>query len=261
VNGLGASRLGYSRDFPLSPGQRSLLLARGEDTLGLVVELRRPKAGRLRRILEAPVERHAALRGILPRAGAMPAQRVVPHAAVDFATRDFLSKSVRLQEIDNEIGRSFDISRGPMVRFRLFTFPPQRVLLVIVAHPMVIDLPSVARLLEELGAALGAAIDDPEHRLPQIPDYVGAVKELWSRPEVLAQAHDSRGELLLGDRPRSRGESEAFRLSESSVCRSGRKALMPYVASTTRSSPAPTLKSSLRACFNSWTPSRINPMN
>ncbi|MCH9650202.1 MAG: amino acid adenylation domain-containing protein [Deltaproteobacteria bacterium] len=169
----------------------------------MVLEIPRSKTAHLRSLLEAQIERHATLRCTFPRLEAMPMQRLMPWAPLDFETREFWSKSVRLREVDKEIQRPFDLAQGPLVRFRLYTCPPKKEVLVITAHPLVLDLTSFARLLEELEATYGSTGGELEDRLLQVPDYAGAIEATRSRAPKLGSAHDRMGLRLSVDRPRS----------------------------------------------------------
>src|SRR5262249_7484621 len=117
--------------------------------------------------------------------------------------RDFLQR---------ESHRPFDLARGPLLRVRLFRCAGEHVLLL-VAHHIIVDLSSLAIMLEELSAAWPAVPRGPAPRLAPIErplaDYAARQADLVASESGARQWEYWRRQLdgapprleLPGDRP------------------------------------------------------------
>ncbi|WP_168714144.1 non-ribosomal peptide synthetase [Streptomyces sp. A1136] len=141
----------------------------------------------LRRALRALVRRHASLRTRLEATpGGDPVQVVDPAGDVAWATEDLghLPEAERTAAADDrareEAALPFDLTAGPLARFRLLRVEERRSVLLVTMHHAVCDGWSVGVLLRDLTALYRTAADggpDPLPPLPaQYPDYA-----VWQR--------------------------------------------------------------------------------
>ncbi len=182
----------------------------------------------LARGLAEVVHRHASLRTRFEDGEGGPVQRVDPPGpfplpAVDLADLSEQAEAEALRLAETETLRSFDLSRGPLLRTLLLRLPGCEHLLVAVLHHIVSDGWSMGVLVRELTtwyAALSAGRSAPP-ALPSLPvqysDYAVWQRE-WLSGEVLAAevAHwrsrfaDLPAHLELpADRPRAAQRSPA----------------------------------------------------
>lgn len=171
-------------DVRLSPGQRSLWFLHKLDpasvayNLGFAAYVRSPlDEGALRRALTLLMERHPALRTVVREEPGGPVGVVRPPEpfALERTDSSGWTEDRLRSAVQQEIFRSFDQTRGPLARARLFAASGRDPLLVLAAHHIALDLSSVGVLLSELGPAydaerLGTSADLP----PSVPytDFV-----------------------------------------------------------------------------------------
>jgi amino acid adenylation domain-containing protein len=163
-----SARLDAPRTFPLTPAQRQLwLLAQicPEGSLAynerLVVQLDGPlDPAALQSALQRVVDRHEALRITIDPSGE--SQSVFPHLAAVIH--------------DSDSQAPFDLHRGPLFRAALVQTGPQRHILSLTAHHVIIDGLSFDIILAELARFYSAAVQNgPPPRLPacrQFREYV-----------------------------------------------------------------------------------------
>ena len=100
------------------------------------------------------VERHQQLRVCFSEQDEGPRQQVLPAAIVPVELCDASSWSEEEldREIRSEASRPFDLTTGPVIRFRLFRRSDRDHVLLIVAHHIVMDGRSIRVLMQELSA-------------------------------------------------------------------------------------------------------------
>jgi amino acid adenylation domain-containing protein len=103
--------------------------------------------------LQRMIERHPALRAVVETVDGEP-RLVSRQSEVDCPVVDCTDEREALATALAEVGRvPFDLESGPLLRFRLLRFGPERHLLFLVAHHLVVDSRSTQILVEDLGAA------------------------------------------------------------------------------------------------------------
>ncbi|WP_199442871.1 non-ribosomal peptide synthetase [Umezawaea beigongshangensis] len=156
---------------PLSPAQQRLWYAHEVDPESVeynvvrVLELRGPlDVAVLRAALHELVRRHPALRTVFTDDG----QVVTDRTAVDFVVlgaRD--GNGLTASEVDDQLTveatTPFDLRGGPVCRFRLLRSGPERHLLVLGAHHVVVDGWSLDVIVRDL-AALHGGVEPPAQR-------------------------------------------------------------------------------------------------
>src|SRR6185436_16518918 len=129
---------------------------------------------RLRRALQALVDRHAILRTTYGESPEGPVQRVAPREVVSFVCADasaWSDEELR-QRLHEEAFRPFDLARGPVFRAALFARPGDT-FLVLSVHHIAADLWSLAILARELGIVYSGEAE----RLPEPEgDYLRFVR-------------------------------------------------------------------------------------
>ena len=144
----------------------------------------------LRKALDRIVCRHEALRTVFRSEGERAAvQVIVPEAPFELLERDFsaLGSEERERQLGREIraeaGRSFDLSRGPLIRGRLLKQAADDHVLLLRMHHIVSDGWSVGVLVKELSALYAAYRQGDSDPLPglaiQYADYA-----LWQRQRL-----------------------------------------------------------------------------
>ncbi|HJP91743.1 MAG TPA: aminotransferase class III-fold pyridoxal phosphate-dependent enzyme [Pyrinomonadaceae bacterium] len=145
----------------------------------------------IRQSLQELVERHEALRIVFGPEGDF--QYVQPQLKIDVPLIDFsfLDEPTREEQkndwLTKEVQRSFDLTRGPLVRADIVKLEEQHHLLVITIHHIVSDGWSNGILQNELAAIYTAQLQGVPHNLPtpvQFSEY------------VLTQASDESNEFL-----------------------------------------------------------------
>ncbi len=147
-------------EFGLSPGQKALWfihrLAPENPAYNIAIALRvrSPlELGALRRVLDALVERHAALRTTFHAPSGEPVQRVRESLPVDFSVVDAAACSgTQLdQHLQRERCRAYDLENGPLLRATVFSLSRADHVLVLGVHHIYSDFWSIEVLVRELG--------------------------------------------------------------------------------------------------------------
>ncbi|MCU1263127.1 MAG: cyclohexanecarboxylate-CoA ligase, partial [Bryobacterales bacterium] len=115
--------------------------------------------GRLSAAFTAISERHEILRTIFRETDGTPVQIIAADATLDLAAEQISEKDLNLR-IAEEAARPFDLTRGPLVRVRLYNTGADRHVLLIVMHHIISDMWSFGVLSRDLrdayaGQALG----------------------------------------------------------------------------------------------------------
>ena len=130
----------------------------------------------LRRALQILLDRHESLRAHFSRDGR--SLIIEPELTLDLPVFDVahLDESGRTKALeqccDEEMAATFDLRRGPLVRFRLVRLAPTEHRLLFTAHHAVCDGWSGAVVLTELAALYSADVERREITLPVAPRYV-----------------------------------------------------------------------------------------
>ena len=179
----------------------------------------------LERSLNEVVRRHESLRTCFGMVADRPCQIVLPEARIELprvdlgqvpeAERDLEAR----REAREEALRSFDLSRGPMLRARLLRLAESEHILLLTLHHIAADGWSVEVLIRELGALYGAFSHGQPSPLPELElqyaDFA-AWQRQWLRGEVMERQLAFWKERLRGapallplptDRPRPPVES------------------------------------------------------
>ncbi len=137
---------------------------------------------RLMLALDTVVARHAILRTCFPTRDGRPVQVVHPPVRVPLpverAPEDRVAAAVR-----EEVGRGFDLARGPLVRMRLLCHGKDAHTLVLAMHHIIFDGWSTAVFVRDLLAAYRRA------SLPPLPLDAGDVAA-WERGRVASGTFD-----------------------------------------------------------------------
>jgi len=203
----------------LLPGLRAYLIPEA-------VELRGPlDTGALESALRLMLERHSSLRahfapdGDRPtlRMGPVPAQVLQVEDAPSSLDGESLREWPRFQE---ESGRAFSLSEGPLYRFRLFRLGAEHHVLLLVLHHVLVDGLSLDILLRELAVAYSALRQQQVpvlapvtltqadvatwQRLPSVRAHEEAHLDYWKRqlagaPSLLALPLDKPRRSVVGD--------------------------------------------------------------
>ncbi len=211
------------RTFPLTEAQQAIwaLTQLGEDASrayheSSTMDVRGPfDVPAIRHALQELVGRHEALRIVFGPEGDF--QHVQPELKLDVPLIDFshLDQSSREAQtkdwLTDQVQRSFDLTRGPLIRAAIVKLEEQHHLLVLTIHHIVSDGWSNGILQGELAALYAAASQGTAHNLPeptQFSEYVLAQTDEsaeFSRAESywLDKYHDSVPLLELPtDKPR-----------------------------------------------------------
>ena len=196
---IASSPLAETNLHPLSHGQRALwFLAQVAPessaynvaaAVGIKTEL---DVAALHRAFQSLVDRHPALRTTFGATRGEPAQLIHERMTVSFRQADAAGcDEVALKDrLSEEAHRPFDLEHGPLLRVTLFRQTSQHYFLLIVAHHIVVDLWSLALLLEELGELYRAETDGMTPALaPSAASYTDYV--YW-QSELLAGAAGAR---------------------------------------------------------------------
>ncbi|MFY0567266.1 non-ribosomal peptide synthase/polyketide synthase [Archangium lansingense] len=177
-------------------------------------------ASLLRQALEALVLRHESLRTTFGILSDEPVQVILPHLDVSLpivdlsAVEDSAREAELKQRITQEVQRTFDLERGPLLRALLLRLSPQRHVLVLTLHHVISDGWSMGVLIREVGALYSALASGQTPALPALPvqyaDYA-AWQRAWLQGPVLQAQLDYWRQQLSGapallelptDRPR-----------------------------------------------------------
>ncbi|MBZ4018994.1 non-ribosomal peptide synthetase/type I polyketide synthase [Streptomyces purpurogeneiscleroticus] len=177
------------------------------------------------------VERHPCLRTTFVAEEGRPVQRVSPEARVDVAVFDVQGEdwdAVRERMIQ-EYRRPYDLTRGPLVRLRLYKLAPGRWVTLNGVHHIISDAHSVFTFVEEVFALYDALRHGRPTELPPLParylDFLNQQNSLLAGPEAQRMLDYWRAHLparipyleLPTDKPRPvvathRGASEFFEI-------------------------------------------------
>ncbi|WP_037822329.1 condensation domain-containing protein, partial [Streptomyces sp. NRRL S-146] len=166
--------------IPLSYAQGRLYfmsrLAEGSSFYNVPIALRfdgtfRPDA--FRDAFAALWGRHEGLRVHFPSPDGDPVQQFLPAEDVPFEEADLTGVAVSEARLDaivqEEAGRPFDLSRGPLLRGRLLRLAPDAHLALLTLHHAVSDGWSVSIVLDELMALYRAFAADRPSPLAPLP--------------------------------------------------------------------------------------------
>jgi amino acid adenylation domain-containing protein len=170
-------------EYPLSYGQRALWIQHQIDP-GSVFNPRYAvrihgdvDAAQMRQTFQALIDRHAALRTTFVAHQGEPVQIVHAAAPVSFTHVDAAGWSAALLEkqIEEAAYEPFDLVNGPLFRIHLFSLSgADGHVLLLAAHHIVVDMWSLAVLINELSVLLtpGATVDDLAKISVAYTDYV-----------------------------------------------------------------------------------------
>jgi amino acid adenylation domain-containing protein len=149
-------------------------------------------ASALEQALRAVLMRHESLRTRYLEQDGRPVQLADPEPELALAVEDLSGlgageRAARVtQALREESRRPFDLTRGPLLRARLFTTGPREQVLVVGMHHIAADAGSIAILLRELAALVRAFARGEASPLPELPvqyrDYA-----LWQRARLGAE--------------------------------------------------------------------------
>ncbi|MCC6848189.1 MAG: amino acid adenylation domain-containing protein [Deltaproteobacteria bacterium] len=118
--------------------------------------------GALRTSFAAVIARHESFRTTFVGMDGRPMQVVSPVAPVAWTMRDLRDEgapeAALRAEIDREVARPFDPSRGPLLRLRVLALGAGRHVVVLTMHHLIADAWSVGILVRELSALYRAAV-------------------------------------------------------------------------------------------------------
>ncbi|MGA9520654.1 MAG: condensation domain-containing protein, partial [Myxococcaceae bacterium] len=134
------------------------------------LELEGPvSADALESALRLLVERHSALRLIVETRDGKPAPALLEVPERVLSVEDLGAQEQPLaaleQRLFSEANRAFDLTRGPLFRFTLFRTGPERHVLLLLFHHIVVDGSSLEIFVRELGEAYEAF---SQHRASQL---------------------------------------------------------------------------------------------
>ena len=150
----------------------------------------------LRRALEAVVHRHEALRTSFVLEGDAPVQQVAPPAPVALPVESLEGaaspEAAAREAARRENGAPFDLTRGPLIRARLFRLAADDHVLALTLHHLVSDAWSMGLLARELEAGYAAAragrTAAPAPLPVQYGDYAVWQQARLDTPEMAAHA-------------------------------------------------------------------------
>jgi hypothetical protein len=151
----------------------------------------------LEQSLNEIVRRHEILRTTLAVNGGGYVQVIAPQRIVALAFDDLMPlppskrEAVAHELVQEEVLRSFDLVKGPLIRARLLRFTKRRHLLLISMHQVICDGSSLGVLVEELIAlydAFHARVESPLVPLPiQFADFAHWQRQWESYADLVAQ--------------------------------------------------------------------------
>src|SRR5579864_4609900 len=225
-------------EFPLSYGQQGLWflhqLAPESTAYNVVQAIRirsRVEVPALQQSFQALVDRHGCLRTTFTIVNGAPVQRVSEQLTVTFFHENAQgwSEAQMQKHLTEEAAYRFDLEHGPLLRVHLFTCAVDDYVLLLTAHHIILDLWSLAHLMQELGVLYEATRLGNKAELPPVStDYFEFVRrqkemlssdrarELWSYWNEQLSGEIPVLDLLM-DHPRPpvqtyRGSSHPFRL-------------------------------------------------
>src|SRR3989475_4060786 len=159
------------RSFPLSFAQQRLWvldrLEPGNGVYNLAFAVRldgTPDLDALQSALNAVAGRHEILRAEFHVEGNAPVQVILPRHAVGATSADLRdiptgTTATRISQLLNEeAGKPFDLSRGPLFRIRILRLSPSEHILLLVVHRIICDERSLEILFTEIASCYSARL-------------------------------------------------------------------------------------------------------
>lgn len=186
--------------FPLSPGQRSLWFVE-QLTPGSVAHnvvhgswiLEEVDVPMLRGAFQQILDRHPCLRSVFKEVDGQPLQVVRDAVTVSFECLDVgtLSAESLQKTIARIVYRPFEIERGPLMRITLLTRGVREHIILLAFHHLVVDLWSIALIIDEVTRLYSAA---RRGEVLQLPGPFRRYEEFTRAQHELLQSE--RGETL-----------------------------------------------------------------
>ncbi len=161
----------------------------------------------LRQALNAIVARHESLRTTFPSVKGRPVQVIAPSLIVVLPIIDLSGfpeikrEAEALRLVAHEAQRTFDLSRGPLMRARLLRLSEEEHIVLLTMHHIVSDAWSMGVLFRELGELYGAFSAERESPLAELPiqyaDYA-VWQRAWLQGERLEEQLSYWKEQLAG---------------------------------------------------------------
>ncbi|NVJ28425.1 amino acid adenylation domain-containing protein, partial [Myxococcus sp. AM011] len=141
------------------------------------------------------LERHASLRSVFVPEDGRPVLQVRPLPPRVLQREDLASTSADINatlsaRVREEASRAFPLAEGPLYRFRLFRLAPERHVLLLVLHHLLVDGVSVDILLRELAVAYTALSQHQEPALPSVT-LTQADVAAWQRTPAVRAREDA----------------------------------------------------------------------
>ncbi|MGA9526176.1 MAG: condensation domain-containing protein, partial [Myxococcaceae bacterium] len=161
-----------------------------------VLELEGPiSADALESALRLLVARHSALRLIVAARDGKPSPALLEVPERVLSVEDLgaheQTLAVMEQRLFSEVNRAFDLTRGPLFRFTLFRTGPERSVLLLLFHHIVVDGLSLEILRSELSTSWNAFARDQVPELRPTPlDYFDVAH--WERSTEASTRHASQ---------------------------------------------------------------------
>ena len=143
------------------------------------------------------VRRHEILRTVFPTVDDQPVQFIIPNLPLTIPVLDLQKLSPAEQETETsrlaneEVGYSFDLARGPLLRLRLMRLSTEKHVLVFAAHQIICDGWSVSLFFRELESLYRVYSSNESAALPeliiQFADYAVWQRELVKGPIIDSQ--------------------------------------------------------------------------
>ncbi|GGA41733.1 hypothetical protein GCM10010981_33430 [Dyella nitratireducens] len=220
-------RIGRDRALPLSFAQQRLWFLdqfesqRGVYNIPAAVRLSgNLDVDALERTLNEIVRRHEALRTSFVLAGDAPVQVIAPTLSLPLDVVDVSETQARLL-MQDEASQPFDLSTGPLIRFRLIRLAAQEHILLFTVHHIVSDGWSMGVVVREMAALYPAFMQGRPSPLPDLPIHYADFatwQRQWLSGDVLERQRDYWKRRLAGspgllalptDRPRPPSPSYA----------------------------------------------------
>ncbi len=154
----------------------------------------RPDPERVRRALQALVDRHESLRTHFPLIDGRPQQIVVAHAPVQMPIEPLPEKSTPAALAEAEARRAFDLATGPLFRARLIDLPDGGALLLLTLHHIIADGWSMKVLFRDWLCAYESDAPAPSLAL-QYADFAAWQRAHAGSPRYAAQLDYWRSQL------------------------------------------------------------------
>jgi len=187
----------------------------------------------LERSLREVVRRHENLRTVFEQIDGQPFQRTTPLGDLTIAVQDLRGLSPEDQECEirrlagEEIGRPFDLTRGPLIRVTLLQLGEMDRVMLLTIHHIVSDGWSMRVLIQEIVRLYQAFVAGQPSPLPELPiqyaDYA-VWQRGWLRGETLEKHTGYWKDRLAGSLPvlelptdRPRALVQGFQAAEQSM--------------------------------------------